>query len=257
MRIAEEWKERLALARGGKTAGPVRDVEAQMGELSDHEAGVLVDLLLSYRAVEAWEEMVELVEHLPRPVAETVLVQEQYAFALNRAGNGERAEEILLALIERRGPSSETYGLLGRVYKDRWQAARERDDVRLAAGLLEKAIDAYLRGFEADWRDAYPGINAVTLMEIAEPPDPRGVDLVPVVEYAAQRRVAAGHPDYWDHATLLEAAVLARDEAGCPHRPRPRPGRCPRGLGAEDDPAQPPPHPRNARAARRPAGMEP
>jgi hypothetical protein len=35
---------------------------------------------------------------------------------------------------------------------------------------------------------------------------------VPVVRYAVERRVAAGKPDYWDHATLLELAVLAKDE---------------------------------------------
>jgi hypothetical protein len=84
----------------------------------------------------------------------------------------------------------------------------------LARGLLDKAIGAYLKGFEADWRDAYPGVNAVTLMELKEPPDPRRAALVPVVRYAVERRIAAGRPDYWDHATLLELAVLGRDEAG-------------------------------------------
>jgi hypothetical protein len=78
--------------------------------------------------------------------------------------------------------------------------------------LLSKAIEAYLRGFEADWRDAYPGINAVTLMELSEPPDPRRHELIPVVRYAVGRRIAASQPDYWDHATRLELAVLARDE---------------------------------------------
>ena len=34
-----------------------------------------------------------------------------------------------------------------------------------------------------------------------------------LVRYAVQRRIAGGHPDYWDHATALELAVLARDEA--------------------------------------------
>jgi tetratricopeptide (TPR) repeat protein len=211
VRIAEEWKQRLARARReGRDA--VHAVEEALGTLADHDAGVLVDLLLSYRAVKAWSDMAALVEHLPPPVAETVLVQEQYGFALNRAERRDEAEAVLRRLIERKGPSSETYGLLGRVYKDRWEEALERGEERLAEGLLEQAIDAYRRGFEADWRDAYPGINAVTLMEVAEPPDPRRASLVPVVQYAAERRVAAGRPDYWDHATLLEAAVLARDE---------------------------------------------
>lgn len=29
-----------------------------------------------------------------------------------------------------------------------------------------------------------------------------------------ERRIAAGKPDYWDHATQLELRVLARDEDG-------------------------------------------
>lgn len=141
------------------------------------------------------------------------MVQEQLALALNRNGQGDEAEHVLLQLIEKRGPHPETYGILGRVYKDRYDVANQRGDTYLARGYLEKAIDAYLRGFEADWRDAYPGVNAVTLMEIKEPPDPRREKLIPVVTYAVERKIASGRPDYWDHATLLELAVLAKDEA--------------------------------------------
>ncbi|MBV8522148.1 MAG: DUF4071 domain-containing protein [Acetobacteraceae bacterium] len=50
--------------------------------------------------------------------------------------------------------------------KDRWEKSLKAGQTLLARGLLDKAIDAYLRGFEADWRHAYPGINAVTLMEL-------------------------------------------------------------------------------------------
>ena len=127
-------------------------------------------------------------------------------------GEGERAERILKEVLAARGPSSETYGLLGRVYKDRWENALNRGDAVLARGLLDKAIDAYKRGFEADWRDAYPGVNAVTLMEIREPPDPQRDELLLVVLYAVRRKTTSGKADYWDHATLLELAVLMRCE---------------------------------------------
>jgi hypothetical protein len=173
---------------------------------------VVVDLFLSYRAVKAWKDMVTLHEKMSLPLAATVMVQEQLALALNRIKQGERAERVLLDLLQKRGPSSETYGILGRVYKDRWEDALKSGQSALAQGLLRKAIDGYLKGFETDWRDAYPGVNAVTLMEIAEPPDPRRQELIPVVSYAAKRRIAAGQPDYWDHATLLELAVLANDQ---------------------------------------------
>ena len=209
---AAEIKEKLAAARrAGLDA--LRAVEAELGNLKRQEFGVIIDLYLSYRAVEGWTEMIELVKKMPPPLAGSVLVQEQLAFALNRAGRGEDAERVLLELIENRGPSSETYGLLGRVYKDRWEAAKERGAPVEAEGLLNRAIDAYLKGFETDWRDAYPGINAVTLMEVKASPDPRRRQLLPVVTYAVDRRIAAGKPDYWDHATRLELAVLAKNRS--------------------------------------------
>lgn len=216
---SEEIKHRLAQARGlvkkdrAAALAAVDAVRNSLDNLAETDPGALIDLLLSYRAVEGWERICELVSQFPRMLSETVLVREQYGMALNRADRGEEAEQVLTKLIEERGPSSETYGILGRVYKDRWQQAKAQGRTALAAGLLDKAIDAYLKGFEADWRDAYPGINALTLMEQREPPDPRRKELNPVVRYAVERRIAAGKPDYWDHATLLELAVLASDSA--------------------------------------------
>jgi tetratricopeptide (TPR) repeat protein len=213
VRYSTQMKERLAIARK-RGVEALRAVERELGAIADQESGVVIDLFLSYRAVKAWDDMIALVERMSPPLVATVMVQEQLALALNRAGRGEAAEKVLLELVKKRGPSSETYGILGRVYKDRWEAALNRGETFLARGLLEKAIDAYLRGFEADWRDGYPGINAVTLMELREPPDPRRETLIPVVSYAVERRIAAGKPDYWDHATRLELAVLAKNEEG-------------------------------------------
>jgi hypothetical protein len=204
-----ELKERLARARA-EGVDALRAVERQLGLLEDVEAGVLVDLLLSYRAVKAWDDMIRLVEAIPAPVRRTVLVREQYGFALNRAKRGEEAENVLLEVIDDHGPSSETLGLLGRVYKDRWEAERDGSVLR-AEGHLDHAIDAYRRGFEADWRDAYPGINAVTLMEISNPGGAAQQELLPVVSYANRRRINGRGADYWDHATRLELGVIARD----------------------------------------------
>lgn len=205
-------KKRLAAARK-QGLDAVRAEERALGAIADADAGVVIDLMLSYRSVKGWDEMIALVDRMSRPLAETVMVQEQLGLALNRAGKGDEAEQVLITLIERRGPSSETYGILGRVYKDRWEAASKAGDTFGSAGLLERAIEAYLKGFEADWRDAYPGVNAVTLMELKDPPDERRTSLIPVVAYAVDRRITTGKPDYWDHATQLELAVLGRNEA--------------------------------------------
>jgi hypothetical protein len=209
VRYAEDVKERLAVARK-EGARALRAIEQELGEIADAESAVVVDLFLSYRGVKAWEDMIRLVARMSAPLAATVMIQEQLGLALNRANRGDEAERVLTELITRRGPSSETYGILGRVYKDRWEAALESGETILAEGFLDNAVAAYLKGFETDWRDAYPGINAVTLMEIKNPPDPRRRHLLPIVAYAVERRIAAGKPDYWDHATRLELAVLGK-----------------------------------------------
>ena len=215
VRSSAQIKERLAAARRhAQGADMLRAIQKDLGPIQDVESGVVIDLFLSYRAVKAWADMIALAETMSSPLAATVMVQEQFALALNRAGQGERAEQVLKDLLEHRGSSSETYGILGRVYKDRWEAALRSGEDDLARGLLDNAIGAYLRGFETDWRDAYPGVNAVTLMELRNPPDPRREQLLPIVAYAVARRIAAGKPDYWDHATRLELAVLAQDEQG-------------------------------------------
>jgi hypothetical protein len=205
-------KEKLATARG-KNSDAIRAVESELGDISEVDSGIAIDLLLSYRATEDYEGMVALVNKMSSPLAQTVMVREQLGFALNRLKRYAEAERVLLRLIKERGPSSETCGILGRVYKDQWEDA-VKSGKRSAAGYLEKALEMYLRGFEADWRDAYPGVNAVMLMECREPPDDRSKKLLATVKYAVERKIAKGNPDYWDYASLLELGVLEGDQPG-------------------------------------------
>lgn len=212
VQYSNELKSKLSVARKqGKDA--VKNIENDLGNIADAESGVVIDLFLSFRATSGWQDMVDLVGKMSPPLASAVMVREQLGFALNRLKRPSEAEDVLTKLIEERGPSSETLGILGRVYKDQWQDAKNSGDEILAEGYLDKAIETYLSGFEADWRDAYPGVNAVTLMEIKDPPDPRRAHILPVVRYAVERRIAKAKPDYWDWATLLELAVLANDES--------------------------------------------
>jgi tetratricopeptide (TPR) repeat protein len=208
---SNEFKRRLEVARAANIDA-VRAI-AQSGDLanlSDVEAGIVVDLFLSFRDLKAYQDMVDLYARMPAPLQRTQMVREQLGLALNRLGKSEEAERVLLGVIEKYGASSETNGLLGRIYKDRWEAAKNSGQTLEARGLLKRALAAYLVGFEADWRDCYPGINAITLMEMMEPPSPAQADLIPVVRYAALRRIR-NNGDYWDHATLLELEILCRN----------------------------------------------
>jgi hypothetical protein len=201
-------QKRLGAARQSGDLDAMHAVRAELGDLDDTEAGLAIDLLESYLAVEAWGAAVDLVARMPAILRRTPQIREKHAFALNRHGRRDDAEEILLGLIAERGPDSETYGLLGRVYKDQWQEALKQGRTRPAEVLLDKAIDAYLAGFGADCRDHYPGINAVQLMHLRDPTDTRIAEILPVVRFSARQKELRHHADFWDHATLLELAVI-------------------------------------------------
>ena len=207
---SEVIKGRLATARAGNDIETIESVAKSLGDASELDANVAIDLLVAYRDVEAFDRMLDLVKGLNRTLSQTTVVLQLLAFAQNRLGQSREAEETLKQVIQARGPSGEVNGALGRVYKDQWDKAVSSGDTFLSKAYLTRAIQAYLDGFEADWRDAYSGVNAVTLMEVAD--DARRHELIPVIRYSVKRRLAlkAG-VDYWDYATQLELAVLADD----------------------------------------------
>jgi hypothetical protein len=213
MQQSNKTKEEIDMAkRDGESE--LKKIEEKL-DVKNTEYDVVISLFLAYRSIKAWSKMIELAGKMSKPLSETVMVQEQLALALNRAGQSESAEKVLLDLIQEKGAgSSETYGILGRVYKDRWEnkLQNKNDESSLfLTGLLNKSIDAYMKGFEMDWRDAYPGINALALMEINNPMDERIKKIFPVVNYSLERKLESKRLDYWDHATLLEIAIIEKD----------------------------------------------
>jgi tetratricopeptide (TPR) repeat protein len=208
-------KARLARARELGDADSVERIESSLGEFDAVELGVLVDLFSTWRALSEWDRMILVYEKLPQPLKRSVMMREQYGFALNRANRRNEALKVLEAVVQEQGPSSETLGLIGRIYKDQWIQARSQTQLRMALGYLDKAISAYIAGFEADSRDAYPGVNAVTLLDIKGDEESlrQKDELLPVVKFAVERRLKNARLIYWDYATLLELAVLKNNEA--------------------------------------------
>ncbi len=177
---------------------------------------LLIDLMLAFREISAWADMISCIEAFPPDVQKIVTVQEQLGLALNRRnGPGDRARaiQILRGVIQEHGPSPETYGILGRVYKDRYSELSEGGQNAQAAAALEEAITCYVQGFEADPRDYYPGINAITLSLLQDTDEARARvrGLVPVVSFAVARRGGLSSKDYWDVATAFELAVIGQD----------------------------------------------
>jgi hypothetical protein len=185
------------------------------------DIGSAVDLFLSYRAFSAWQHMIDLYQDFPTPFQHQIMLREQYALALNRRasstdrqnGDRENAINILEKILMEQGNSPETLGLLGRIYKDQWSELKGEGG-RKAKAALNKAISAYKQGFESDWRDYYPGINALTLMYLSNDKNhlEEMTKLHPLVKYAVERNMSKQEPSYWDHATVLELAILENNE---------------------------------------------
>lgn len=194
----------------------LQEIEARIGDFSAASQELPLDLLLAYRDASAWNEMVGCIEKMPTELRDVPTVREQLALALNRRkepGDRERAIDLLEQLVGEYGPSPETNGILGRVYKDIWQEASDVGEDAKARAALDAAITEYDEGFDADPRDAYPGINLLTLLlrrRDAGDLD-RVAELRPVVLFALARRGALSSSDYWDVASVMELAVIGND----------------------------------------------
>ena len=155
--------------------------------------------------------MIELYDRMPLPLQRAKMMREQLGFALNREGRFEEAEKVLDEVIAEFGPSSETNGLLGRIYKDRWDVAK-KEGLPEARALLKNAdrhLSGRLRGRLARRLSRRQRGDLMEMMTQARPApgrDPAGGALCRLAQGGQEA------PDYWDYATLLELAVLARDE---------------------------------------------
>jgi hypothetical protein len=194
----------------------INNVVEKYRPLENIETAVLIDMMISYRNIEAFNEMMTFINELPRYVFETVMVQEQYAFVLNRNGGKAKpadnvmineAETVLRKLETEGKASSESYGIWGRIYKDKFDRAYNSGSKGEAKVHLKNALKYYEKGFESDPRDAYPGVNYVTCLELLGEKE-KALRLVPAVEYAVKAKMKRKEPDYWDYATLLELAVI-------------------------------------------------
>ena len=249
---SKQFKNRLADAlRQGEQAVKEAVADPAFKNLHDVETGVIVDMFLTLRDVKAHKEMIELFQRMPEPLQRARIVREQYGFALNREGKAQEAIAVLKAVIDEFGTSSETNGLLGRVYKDQWDAAKKSGAGALQVrGLLKLAAETYLAGFQADWRDAYPGVNAVTLMELMDTPppmsgrDPAGGAVLGGAEGEGQRRLLG----------LCDVDGTGRAGARRERRDGARRGRADQGavrLASRDHGAAAQADPRDPRGARR------
>ena len=219
-----ELRHELAAARHLDQKAAISAIGAierqELAKISDANFELVLDVLLSYRDVKAFNELLLLVDRLPKTLYErSVRIHQLQAFALNKRNEGDdrvTAIGILQGIVNAKGDDSETCGLLGSIFKQRFDAAvAAKDPFKTKAALVE-SIKWYRRGFLADPRDYYPGINLCTLLAL----EGSGKSLtelketIPAVRLAVRRSGGVDSNDYWVVATMLELAVLDNDWEG-------------------------------------------
>lgn len=186
-------------------------IEKDEGSNLKFNYDLLYAIVTAYKSVSAFAEIIAMLKPMVAGIfKENIYIKQQLGLAYNKTGNRDDAETVLKTIIDKYGPDPETNGLLGAVYKGLM------DDNKNEPGISDthrgNAIDTYLAGFEADPRDYYPGINALTLMYFSDIPDERFNKFLPLVTYAVERELRTKSKDYWAQATALEIAVLGMNE---------------------------------------------
>jgi tetratricopeptide (TPR) repeat protein len=174
----------------------------------DAAPAAYLDVLRAYRDASRWDELVRVAESLPAELERDPQVMQLVALALNRRsgpGDQDRAVAIMRKLVAETGGDAETFGILGRIYKERWRSSGRVED-------LEEAAACYRRGFELQPRDYYTGFNAAALLFLRNDPaaDVALAALLPRVKAVLQERLGPDETDYSVFSVAVEIAVMER-----------------------------------------------
>jgi hypothetical protein len=206
----------------GSPTEQARQTEQAIRSSGSEDALDYVDLIKSYRDASAWDDLIRAADNLPSEVARTPDIIQMLALALNRrgrTGDRERGIGLMQGLIGETGGDAESYGILGRIYKNEYDRQRQSGDQTAALNSLDAAIAAYRKGFEVEPSDYYPGLNAITLLLSRGDQQARAQAeaMVPRVREALRLQTADGPDGYWDLAAELKLAVAGRDWADADH----------------------------------------
>ncbi|XP_009201162.1 mitogen-activated protein kinase kinase kinase 6 isoform X2 [Papio anubis] len=178
---------------------------------------IIMNLLLSYRDVQDYSAIIELVETLQAlptcDMAEQHNVCFHYTFALNRRNRpGDRAKAlaVLLPLVQLEGSvAPDLYCMCGRIYKDMFFSSGFQD-----AGHREQAYHWYRKAFDVE-PSLHSGINAAVLLIAAGQhfEDSKELRLIGMKLgcLLARKGCVEKMQYYWDVGFYLGAQILAND----------------------------------------------
>ena len=222
------WEQRLTLAG---QAGQVADMlvladEAPIAALRT-EAAIIAGVALRKTgsialALEQLERGLAAQPSNLRALQEQGICLQRLAVAGAAGHSLERARGHYRLILDVHPRDAETWALLGRVDKDAWtaawniadsDAAKKRGEAVYEHVLLAKAIASYARGYRADTRHYYAGINALSLMHLYQHLTGSERYQSEIASMAGAVRFAAACEQdpcglFWSQATLGDLEVL-------------------------------------------------
>uniref|UniRef100_A0A8C1AQD5 mitogen-activated protein kinase kinase kinase n=1 Tax=Cyprinus carpio carpio TaxID=630221 RepID=A0A8C1AQD5_CYPCA len=215
--VLNEIRKARELYTGAELAAELRRIQQRLDNVECLSADVIINLLLSYRDIQDYESIVNLVETLENlptfdPVAHPH-IKFHYAFALNRrnlAGDRQKALDIMLPLVNSdEQVASDIYCLVGRIYKDMFLDSHFTDtDSR------DQGMHWFRKGFESE-PTLHSGINYAVLLLAAGHQFDSSFELRKVGVKLSSLLGKKGSLDrlqsYWDVGFFLGASILACD----------------------------------------------
>lgn len=234
----EEWKDRVTIAQRNKHIGDIlllteeirnplirEDAVAEVG-------GALARLGRNELALKQYREGIDV-------NGENLEFRREEAFHLNRVGRVNEAIVKLESILNDYPEDNKSISYLGRIYKEMWtnswiKVKDKNKRLRLAFESyhwLIQSIKIYMKGFQVDLRDYYPGINAYTLSKLAihladkfdnkKTPDPditrirhRLHGLQETLEFCLENRLDLDQEkaDYWSLVSLAELRLFTSND---------------------------------------------
>ncbi|MBK9210168.1 MAG: DUF4071 domain-containing protein [Anaerolineales bacterium] len=230
-----EWKERVTVAQRQKRIGDILLLTEEIQnplikEEAIGEAGkALASMGRNELALAQYRKGLEV-------NAGNLSFRREEAFHLNRLNRVDEAIIKIENLLTDFPNDSEAISYLGRIYKEMWteswkqisDKAKRMKSAFDSYHWLIKAVDIYMKGFQIDLNNYYPGVNALTLSTIVlhladkfddkKDPDPdiaRIREGLPALRgtliFGLETQTDNDKADYWTLISLAELRVLTAE----------------------------------------------
>ncbi len=213
--VASLLRRRLTAVRiAGALTGTTAISERQAAEIIVGRSHEGLRRIVYARNHGRWDDVIRIFESLSADARGSEFALQQLAFALNRrgaAGDVARAEAILRRLMAEGSENGETFGLLARIYKDRYYAALEDEaPATESKALLDEAIQLYRQGFSADTNNYYPAIALMHLLveQGTTAALQEANDLSGFIAFSLAHVISTGRDDVWVYASAITVSAL-------------------------------------------------